>query len=351
VPIRIGFLADLPASPQQAVFTDALRLGLDEVPSALAVEIVTVVAPGLPFGTTEAVVGGLHALADAGVLLVVGPAITDNALAVRAAVDTLGLPAINYAGGVETCSAWMFQYPIGSLEDEPGVLAARLRQRGLGRVALLHDRSALGERYRARFAAACGERRGDQGLDLALTLGLSPTDTDVRPALERARAAAPAALVYLGLGVSAHAVGLGLAALGWAPTVVANSALMFGHARPEWTAVWDGWEYVDAIADDNRRRAALAARLPAAAASPGGCAAYDIGRLAGEALAGEAHDPRPTRASVRRRLEDLDPMPAASGREGTRMGFGPTARQALTGEYLVLRTWLRGRSVEVSCSA
>jgi len=345
VPIRIGFLADLPPSPQQTLFTDALRLGLDEVPSALAVEIVTVVAPGLPFGTTAAVVAGLCELADAGVLLVVGPAITDNALAVRASVDTLGLPAINYAGGAETCSAWMFQYPIGSLEDEPGVLVTRLVQRGVHRVAVVFDRSALGERYVECFDAARA------GLELCATASVAPTDTDVRPALERVRAASPDALVYLGLGVSAHAVGLGLASLGWAPPVMANSALMFGHARPEWTDVWQGWEYVDALADDNRRRAALAVRLPAAAASPGGCAAYDIGRLVGEALASDAHDPRPTRASVRRRLEDLDPMPAASGREGTRMGFGPTARQALTGEYLVLRTWVDGRSLEVPCSA
>jgi hypothetical protein len=139
-------------------------------------------------------------------------------------------------------------------------------------------------------------------------------------------------------------VATGLGTLGWSLPVLANSALMFGHARPEWTAAWEGWEYVDAIADDNPRRASLVARLPAAAAGPGGCAAYDIGRLAGEAV-GRATAPTP--AAVRAALEALPPMPAATGRGGTRMRFGPTERQALEGEYLVLRTWIGCRSLEL----
>jgi ABC-type branched-subunit amino acid transport system substrate-binding protein len=341
--IRIGMLADLPVSPQQALFASALRLGLDEGPGSAPVDVVTVTAPGLPFGSLDAVVAGVRELADAGVLLVVGPAITDNALAVRPVVDALGLPAINYAGGAQTCSEWMFQYPIGSLEDEPAVLIARLVRRGLRRVALVVDRSALGERYRECFDSARGT-----AVEVSATISVSPTDPDVGPALQTARTAAPDALVYLGLGVSAHAVATSLAALAWSLPVVANSALMFGHARPEWTAAWEGWEYVDAIADDNRRRAELAERLPAAAASPGGCAAWDIGRLAGEALARAATT---APAAVRAALERLDPMPAASGREGTRVRFGPSVRQALDGEYLVLRTWVGGLSREVPCSA
>lgn len=333
--VRVGILSDLPASSQLTLFGSALRLGLGD-----AVDVVTVVAPGLPFGSTDAVVAGLHELADAGVQLVVGPAITDNALAVRSVVDALELPAINYAGGSETCSDWMFQYQIGSLEDEPAVLAMRLVRRGLRRVAVVFDRSALGERYVECFGAAAAGT-----IDVALTVAVSPTDVDVRPALDAARDVAPDALVYLGLGVSAHAVGVGLAAMGWSPLVLANSALMFGHARPEWAAAWAGWEYVDAIGDDNRQRAALAERLPPAAASPGGCAAYDIGRLAAAAFERAA---TPTRAAMRAALESLDAMPAASGREGTRMGFGPTQRRALTGEYLVLRTWIDGNTVEVA---
>jgi outer membrane PBP1 activator LpoA protein len=154
--VRVGLLADLPGSPHDALFAAALRLGLDEARSGAPIELVTVQAPGLPFGTLGAVVAGVHELAAAGVVLMVGPAITDNALAARSVVDGLELPAINYAGGAETCSPWMFQYPIGSLEDEPAVLVARLVRRGLRRVAVVSDRSALGARYRECFEAARG---------------------------------------------------------------------------------------------------------------------------------------------------------------------------------------------------
>jgi hypothetical protein len=39
-------------------------------------------------------------------------------------------------------------------------------------------------------------------------------------------------------------------------------------------------------------------------------------------------------------------LPAATGRPGTLMGFGNWDRGALKGEYLVLREWRSGRSVE-----
>ena len=71
-------------------------------------------------------------------------------------------------------------------------------------------------------------------------------------------------------------------ALDWDIPVLANSALMFGYARPDWRDGYAGWEYVDTIADDNVRRAALRELSPRAGGGPIGCAAYDMGRLLGE---------------------------------------------------------------------
>ena len=71
--------------------------------------------------------------------------------------------------------------------------------------------------------------------------------------------------------------------------VLSNSALMFGYARPDWRDGYAGWEYLDNIADDNRVRAALRERSARAAAGPIGCAAYDMGRLVGEAVARAEH--------------------------------------------------------------
>jgi hypothetical protein len=143
--------------------------------------------------------------------------------------------------------------------------------------------------------------------------------------------------------VAARATALALEQSGWDGPVVANSALMFGYARKDWRDGWAGWAYVDTVADDNASRVRLAERSPSTAAGPVGVAAYDIGRLLGEAVARAGHL---TRDGLREGLERVKRLPASSGREGTTMGFGVWDHGALKGDYLVLRTWKDGRTVE-----
>ena len=50
---------------------------------------------------------------------------------------------------------------------------------------------------------------------------------------------------------------------------------------------------------------------------------------------------------MREGLERVKRLPAATGKVGTTMGFGQWDHAALKGEYLVLRAWRGGRSVEV----
>jgi branched-chain amino acid transport system substrate-binding protein len=119
---------------------------------------------------------------------------------------------------------------------------------------------------------------------------------------------------------------------------------MFGYARPDWRDGWEGWVYIDGIADDNRVRAALREKSRASAGGPIGCAAYDMGRLIGEAVARSAHL---TRAGIRDGLEKVKRMPAACGVDGTFMGFGNQDHAALKGDYLVLRSWRGGRTVQI----
>jgi hypothetical protein len=154
--------------------------------------------------------------------------------------------------------------------------------------------------------------------------------------------------VYLGLGVAARTVALAVEALGWQLPVVANSALMFGYAQPDWRAGWNGWVYVDTISDDNPMRLALRQIDRATAAGPIGLAAHDIGRLLGEAIVRGDHL---TRDGVRDGLERVKRLPAASGHPGTTMGFGQWDHGALKGPYLVLRQWLDGKTVQYAAPA
>jgi branched-chain amino acid transport system substrate-binding protein len=343
-PILVGLLFDFPQADGGASFEDTVHLGLDEVAGAgridRPVELVHRHTRGLPLGTEHEVVQAFRELDDAGVLLILGPSISDNGLIVRPLADAARLPCINYTGGEQTRGEYMFHYQVGSLEEEPAVLAGRLARRGLRRAAVIHDHSPVGSRYAECFDDA----RAGLGLETTGSAAISPLSEDVTGVVARLREGAPDALVYLGLGVSSRAVALALAELGWSVPVVANSALMFGYARPEWRDGWAGWEYLDGVADDNEQRRRLRARSKQAAAGPLGCAAYDMGRLVGEAVARAHHL---TRAGLKEGLERVKQLPATSGREGTTMGFGTYDHAALKGRYLVLREWRDGRTVQV----
>ena len=280
-------------------------------------------------------------LVDAGVVAVVGPSITDNGVIVRDLADEAGLPCINFTGGAITRSRCMFHYQVGSLEEEPVLLAEHLHGLGCRRIAVLHDDTPVGVNYNLWF---------DRALDLvgepvvAHRAAVSALAEDLGPTVDASLADAPDALVYLGLGVAARAVALAVADRGWPGPVVANSALMFGYRNREWRAGFESWVYVDTVSDTNPARVALADRSRAHAAGPIGVAAFDIGRIVGEGLV-RADERSPD--AVREGLERVKRLPAASGKAGTTMGFGQWDHAALKGEALVLRTWRDGRSVEL----
>jgi ABC-type branched-subunit amino acid transport system substrate-binding protein len=213
-------------------------------------------------------------------------------------------------------------------------------ERGLRRAAVVFDQSPVGRRYAECFEAA----RGRLGLEVTGTASIASLAEDAGDILTRLRGGNPDVLVYLGLGVSSRAVALAREQLGWDIPVLANSALMFGYARPDWRDGYAGWEYIDTIADDNARRAALRELSPQAGGGPIGCAAYDMGRLLGEAVAQSDHL---TRAGIADGLRRVKQLPATSGYEGTLIGFGTWEHAALKGHYLVLREWRAGKSVQV----
>ena len=343
-PLRIGFLYDFPQGDGGAAMETAFRLGFDTVAASGRVdrdlELVAKHSRGLPAGTEHDVVTSFHELEASGCLAVVGPSISDNGLITAPLFDQFGLPSINYTGGERTRGVFGFHYQVGSLEEEPAVLAARLAHRGFGRPAVVHDQSPVGKRYAECFDDA----RSTLGLETAGAIAISPMAEDLTAPISRLRDLGPDSLVYLGLGMASHAVAVALERLSWDVPVVANSALMFGYARPDWRDGWRGWEYLDAIADDNVMRAQLREQDAAIAAGPVSCAVYDIGRLIGEAVARADHL---TRDGLREALERVKQLPATCGREGTTMGFGVWDHAALKGEYLVLREWRDGKTVQV----
>src|SRR5438067_2041091 len=301
-PIRIGVLYDFPQGDD--LFVSGLRLGIDDAAGDRRdrdIEFVEQHGHGLPSGSEHEMVHAFDALRDKGVLAVVGPSISDNALIVAPLCDAARLPAINYSGGERTRSQWMFHYQVGSLEEEPPLLAARMAERGLRSAAVVFDQSPVGRRYAECFEAA----RARLGLEVTGTASITSLAEAAGDILTRLRAGNPDVLVYFGLGVSSRAVAVARMELGWDVPVLANSALMFGYARPDWRDGYAGWEYIDTVADDNERRAALKELSPHAAGGPIGCAAYDMGRLLGEGIAQADHLTRAGIADGLRRAKQL----------------------------------------------
>jgi ABC-type branched-subunit amino acid transport system substrate-binding protein len=236
----------------------------------------------------------------------------------------------------------MFHYQIGSLEEEPHLLAGHLAALGHKRVALVQDRSPIGNRYGAFFEDATARL----GLQITSKTLISPVTDDLSSTVRDVRQGENDAVVYLGLGLSAGTLGRAMSEADWHPPVFCNSALMFGYAFPDWVKNWEGWTYVDAWSEENTRlQELLAGRPDGASVFPMSVAAGDdMGRLLVEALAGAEIL---TRAGVKESFERIKCLPASLGEPGTTMGFGHWDRAALKGGFILLRQWVGGRSVVV----
>lgn len=340
-PVVVGVLLDHggPESPMIGVVRRHLEQAVASRRLDRPVRVVAESAAGLPAGSAAAVERGFEALLEERPVLILGPSITDNALVVRDLADRARVPCVNWSGTDRSRSEWMFQYQIGSLEEEPSLLAAHLAAAGGLRVAVVQDRSPIGNRYGSFFEAATDEH----DLRSVARLRVSPVTDDLGAVVEELRRHDADAVVYLGLGLSARALGRAMTAADWHPPVVANSALMFGWANPSWTADWEGWTYVDAWSEDNPRLAGQLALHGGDPPSPTMLAAGDdLGRLAVSALSGAE---MPRGSEVKEALERIKWLPATLGLPGTTMGFGRWERGALKGGYLVLRRWEGGRSV------
>lgn len=347
VPIRVGVLHDmtdevddeLPGSSLEERLRPALDACIASGRLDRDVELVHAAGLGLPEGTAAAVTRAFRELDDQDVLLVVGPAIGDNALVVTPLADDARLPTINWAGTERARSEYMFHLQVGSHEDESVLLARHLAAQGTRRVAVIFDRSPIGRRYGTFFESECEVL----GLELAARSSIAPLAEDARAEIATAQASGADALVYLGLGLVATVVARARRDAGWDVPTAMNSAGLRGY-DPAFGSEIDGWVYIDMVADDNRVLADLRARSDHAATPMTLAVGHDLGQLVAEGL---ARAPELTREGVRDGLELVKLVPAAEGRGGTTLGFGHHDRGALHGEYLVLRQWRDGASIEV----
>ena len=347
-PIRIGILNDMSEGPPSlGGIEEWLRRTAD---AYLAdgrldrpLEFVNAWGLGLPTGTAAAVERAYEALVAEDVLLIVGPAIGDNAIVATPCAERHRVPAINWAGSERARSDYMFHLQVGSHEDESILLARHVAALGATTVGVVYDRSPIGRRH-LDFLQAEADRIG---LRIGAAVGLPPLADDADAAVGEALGGNAEALVYLGLGIAVTAVARAARARGWTGPCAMNTAGIRGY-QPAFGRAIDGWTYVDMHADGNATLNALCARLavdpPQRLAAAKG---HDMGRLVAEGI---ARAPELTRDGVRLGLEAVKWLAAAEGEDGTLLGFGRHDRGALHGRYLVLRRWSDGRSIEARAS-
>jgi len=144
-PMRVGILNDTSDGPHWLRFTAEELVANERIDRD--VEFVHVWSLGLPSGTAAAVERAYAAVVEQDVLLIVGPAIGDNALVATPLAERYRVPTINWTGAERARSEYMFQLQVGSHEDESIVLARHLSSLGVRRVGVVHDRSPIGRRH------------------------------------------------------------------------------------------------------------------------------------------------------------------------------------------------------------
>jgi ABC-type branched-subunit amino acid transport system substrate-binding protein len=282
------------------------------------------------------VVDAYGELVDEGCLVVFGPAITDNCVPTREAIEQrFQVPAISVTGTEEWFGEWTFALPQGSMTDEPIYWAHLLATGGHTEVGVLIEQSLIGESYIRNFRKACTT----QGIRIVAEEWIAQTAQEVGDAVRRIHAVRPTAIVHCGFGFGVVFVNPALAALGWDPPRFMGTAFQNAWINEVmWNAIL-GWTGLDQYDEANPVGQRFLDQFQARyGRRPQYCVPVvnrDLATVLLHAFA-DAHPLTPR--GVKEALERVKMLPAASGAPGTRLCFGRWSHRGWMGAgYLVAR--------------
>jgi branched-chain amino acid transport system substrate-binding protein len=316
----------------QLVVDDYVERGVVERP----VELVLRAVQGLPNGSFRAVRDAFFELVEQDVLVIFGPWVSENAVALRRYVEDLGqVPIITMGASENILGEWSFGLPAGSMEEEPIIMATVAALDGCRTVGIAFESSLIGEEYLRTARAACK----DAGLRIAAEVAIPQVQADKRKAMEELAVHQPDAILHVGFGLGIPGMNDALNEIGWMPPRYTTTAFEFAAVSQWWREQLAGWIGLDQYDERNPVGQAFLDRFEARHGDrpeyyfPLYCC--DIGRVMMTALA----TARPlTGAGVKDALQKIKMMPAASGAPGTRIGFGKFIRRGWMGsEFLVAR--------------
>jgi hypothetical protein len=341
-PARIGVLIDY-LDPKgdfddnillslQLVADEFLEQGVLERP----VEFVVRAVQGLPNGSFRAVRDAFYELVGEGTVVIFGPWVSENGVALRRYVEEVAEVACITMGASESMlGEWVFGLPAGSMEEEPIIMATVAALDGCRTVGVAFEDSFIGNEYLRTTRVGCK----DAGLLITGEVPIPQVQAEKRAAMELLAANKPDGILHVGFGLGIPGMNDALEAIGWMPPRYTTTAFEFAATNAWWREQLAGWVGLDQYDERNETARAFLDRFETRHGHrpeyffPLYC--YDIGRVMLLAIAGA----RPlTGSGVKDALEKIKMLPAASGAPGTRIGFGRYIRNGWRGsEFLVAR--------------
>jgi ABC-type branched-subunit amino acid transport system substrate-binding protein len=347
-PARIGLLLDWPVG-EPANLIEPITLAFEEAAAAKrlprAIELVVETAHGLPLHSADRAIAGYKRLVEAGCVGVIGPLISDNAIALAPVVDAVGVPAVSWCGTERFHGSSCFVLGNGGCGEEGQLMAAWLAREGHRRIGVLNELSPNGEEYLQYFRWGCRDR----GLSIVRLETITQMPETLEASVMALRDARADALAYIGFGYPTVLLGPIFAKLGWTPPRIMTTAIQFCYNKPEWMAALEGWVGIDQYCEDNPlvepfldrferrfgRRPHTNTVLPLS---------YDSARVFVEAL---VRAPILTGPGVRQGLERVRFLPSVTGGPRTHIAGGPHDHKLFKGDWLLYRRVERGRTVFV----
>lgn len=341
-PIKLGFLMDYGATtseraasagnPMDLVFEEGLASGMIDRP----VEIVYRGCDGLPRGQVKTVVDAFGELVDEGCIGIIGPAISDNTVAVREHIEQrFQVPAISVCGSEHWLGEWTFLLNNGSMTDEPILWANLMARFGQSRAGVLIERSYIGNTYAENFRRAAGF----EGIQIVAEEYIAQTGQDISAAVEALHKAGADAIVHCGFGLGVAEINAGLQALDWDPPRYMGTAFETGM-HPELWENFRGWIGLEQYDEANPVGQDFLDKYEAKHGDRPEYYGPLLWRDCAMAFLYAFADAQPlSPRGVKEALERVKMLPAASGSPGTRISFGPWQHKGWVGAgYMVART-------------
>lgn len=300
------------------------------------VEFVVRAVQGLPNGTFRAVRDAFHELVDEGALVIFGPWVSENGVALRPYVeDAAEVVCITMGASESMLGEWVFGLPAGSMEEEPIIMATVAALDGCETVGIAFEDSLIGNEYLRTTRVACQEA----GLRITAEVPIPQVQAEKQAAMELLAGDRPDGILHVGFGLGIPGMNDALEAIGWMPPRYTTTAFEFAATSAWWRQQLAGWIGLDQYDERNTTGQEFLDRYEARYGErpeyffPVYC--YDIARMMLLAIAGA----KPlTGLGVKDALEKIKMLPAASGAPGTRLRFGRYIRHGWMGsEFLVAR--------------